>query len=74
MKRGERITMTALERNLSDDKNGEAYRQQLIAKLFRQRNEINALMNKGISSSEYRAWNEFKQALDSALEVIEKYR
>lgn len=66
--------MTALERNLSDDKDGEAYRQQLVTKILHQRGEINTLMNEGISSSEYKAWNEFKQALDSALEVIEKYR
>jgi type III secretion system YseE family protein len=74
MKKGKRTTMTALERDLSDDENGEAYRQQLIAKIFHQRNEVNAIMNEGISSSEYKAWDEFKRALDDALEVVEKYR
>jgi type III secretion system YseE family protein len=74
MGRKERITMTALERNLLDDKDGEAHRKQLMAKILQQRCELTALMNNGVSSEEYKAWNEFKQALDNALEVIECYR
>ena len=74
MGKGKRITMTALERNLLDDKNGGAYRKQLTEKILQQRGKLNTLMNAGVSSAEYKAWNEFKQALDSALEVIEKYR
>jgi type III secretion system YseE family protein len=74
MGEGKRVTMTSLERDLLDDKNGEAYRKQLVEKILRQRSELSVLMNAGVSSMEYKAWNEFRQALDSALEVIEQYR
>ncbi|MDR2419946.1 MAG: hypothetical protein LBD40_01310 [Puniceicoccales bacterium] len=72
--KGKRIMMTALERNLLDEKNGEAYRKQLMGKILQRRSELSVLMNAGVSQAEYKAWNEFKQALDSALDVIAKYR
>ncbi|MDR3143718.1 MAG: EscE/YscE/SsaE family type III secretion system needle protein co-chaperone [Puniceicoccales bacterium] len=76
MKEGteKRITMTALERKLLDDKEGETYRQQLMDRLLQKRGELSNLMSSGLSPEEYKAWNAFKVALDNALEVIRCYR
>ncbi|MDR2377368.1 MAG: EscE/YscE/SsaE family type III secretion system needle protein co-chaperone [Puniceicoccales bacterium] len=71
---GKRITMMALERKLLDEKEGEAYRKQLLDKILQKRGELSNLMSSGLSPEEYKAWNAFKQALDSALEVVGCYR
>jgi type III secretion system YseE family protein len=69
-----RITMTALERKLLDDKEGEAHRKQLMDKILQKRGELSNLMSSGLSPEEYRAWSAFKAALDNALEVVGCYR
>jgi len=72
--KGKRITMTALERQLLDAQEGEAHRQRLMEKILQKRRELGTLMKAGAPAAEYRAWNEFSQALDSALKVLEEFR
>ncbi|UPA28774.1 MAG: hypothetical protein LW808_001770 [Verrucomicrobiota bacterium] len=64
-----RLTLTEMERKLLEDPNGQ-YRQELLSKLQAFQQEMQSHLSHGLPPDEFALYDQLKQALIQAQDVI----
>ena len=68
-----RLTLTDMERKLLDDQDG-SYRSELIAKLKSYQGDVQQHIAQGLSPEEFAVYDQLKQALLQAQEVVANFK
>lgn len=72
MKPEENFTLVNLEATLADDKKG-ILKKEIIDKLLGEKATIVAKLNKGLTPEEFGPLDSFKNGLDAAINIVERY-
>ena len=72
-KKLERLTLTEMERKLLADQDG-SYRAELIEKLQRYQSDVQQHIAQGLSPEEFAVYDQLKQALLQAKEVVLNFK